>query len=82
MLAISNQTLAPGETATQQMRVMAPKGVSRSHACAGHQYTTDLHDIPLFQSQVRLRLRVGFDVGGTEVQDQVDFASFPADLMA
>lgn len=29
-------------------------------------------------AQVRLRLRVGFSVEGQQVQDQVDFAGFPA----
>jgi AP-1 complex subunit gamma-1 len=30
-------------------------------------------------AQVRLRLRIGFTLeGGEQVQDQVDFASFPA----
>ncbi|KDN40172.1 putative golgi adaptor HA1/AP1 adaptin gamma subunit [Tilletiaria anomala UBC 951] len=58
MLAISSQALAPGEAATQQMRVMAPRG-----------------------AQVRLRLRVGFNANGEEVQDQVDFSGFPVNLL-
>jgi len=59
MLPISNATVAPGKTETQQLRVIAAQG-----------------------AQIRLRLRIAFVVGAQQVQDQVDFSGFPADLLS
>ncbi|KAK0561600.1 clathrin associated protein complex large subunit [Tilletia horrida] len=59
MLPISNPVVAPGQTETQQLRIIAAQG-----------------------AQIRLRLRIAFSVGGQQVQDQVDFSGFPADLLA
>ena len=75
MLPMSSPDVQPGAVETQQMRVIAPVGVSfpgramdwrRSH-CAS-------------QANVRLRLRISYSLGGRQIQDQVDFAGFPPGL--
>jgi AP-1 complex subunit gamma-1 len=77
MLAISSPDIKPGSSATQQMRVIAPAGVSLvSHGRRFQMLITR------FQAQVRLRLRFNFTTSGRAVQDQTDFSSFPADLTA
>jgi len=35
---------------------------------------------PRLQSQVRLRLRLSYLIGGQQIQDQVDFSGFPPTL--
>ncbi|KZT43114.1 Adaptor protein complex AP-1 gamma subunit [Sistotremastrum suecicum HHB10207 ss-3] len=64
-----------GATETQQMRIVAPQGV-RSMLYAN---TRETLTVP-FQSQVRLRLRISFALGGQTFQDQVDFSGFPSGL--
>lgn len=73
MQAMSNADIAAGATETQQMRILAPAGVSiggQSMMCAN------------FQAQVRLRMRITFTKNGQSVSDQQDFSGFPADLTA
>lgn len=71
MQAISNANVAPGTTETQQLRILAPPGVSfRAEILADN------------QAQIRLRLRIQYKSEGQAVQDQQDFAGFPADLTA
>jgi AP-1 complex subunit gamma-1 len=72
MQAMSNTTVNAGSTETQQMRVLAPAGVS----CISQLFLAKADR----QSQVRLRMRITYTVGGQNVQDQQDFAGFPADL--
>ena len=72
MQAMSNTTVNAGSTETQQMRVLAPAGVSSSSPPLAQELTP--------QSQVRLRMRITYTAAGQNVQDQQDFAGFPADL--
>jgi AP-1 complex subunit gamma-1 len=79
MLPMSSPDVNPGATETQQMRVVAPVGVS-------HHFLSCWRIVKLmvffFQSNIRLRLRISFSVAGRAVQDQVDFGGFPPGLTA
>ena len=71
---MSNPDVHPGAVETQQMRVIAPAGVSPLldlSAILTHAPT---------QANIRLRLRVSYTTGGRAVQDQVDFSGFPPGL--
>ena len=74
MLPMSNPSVNPGSVETQQMRVVAPIGVSYIPMQVNEGYLTD------WQSAVRLRLRIAFAISGQNYQDQVDFSGFPAGL--
>lgn len=76
MLPMSNADVHPGATETQQMRVIAPVGVSSCILVWVPAYNA----MSLLQANVRLRLRIAYSVGGQPVQDQVDFAGFPPGL--
>jgi AP-1 complex subunit gamma-1 len=72
MQAMSNADIAAGATETQQMRVLAPAGVSAELREARRSIDV--------QAQIRLRMKVSFAKGGQSVSDQQDFSGFPADL--
>lgn len=77
MATMSNNTVAPGATETQQLRVLAPVGVSVN--------TQSTHVLRMtgnyfLQSNIRLRLRISYNIDGRQVQDQVDFSGFPPGL--
>jgi AP-1 complex subunit gamma-1 len=74
MLPMSNPSVNPGSVETQQMRVVAPIGVSFIPMQVNEGYLTD------WQSTVRLRLRIAFAISGQNYQDQVDFSGFPVGL--
>lgn len=74
MQAMSSSTVAVQAVETQQMRVVAPAGVS------AHAYGSGERQLTGSQAQVRLRLRIAFSQAGENVTDQVDFSSFPAGL--
>ena len=75
MLPMSSPDVNPGATETQQMRVVAPVGVSLLY------WVPALYKLMLScQSNIRLRLRISFSVAGRAVQDQVDFGGFPPGL--
>lgn len=76
MLPMSNPDVQPGATETQQMRVVAPPGVSPSDAHIGDRLNCPFLD----KSNVRLRLRIAFTLAGQAIQDQVDFSGFPPGL--
>ena len=77
MLPMSNPNVEPGATENQQMRVVAPVGVRPLNISSSLPANTWSSR---FQSNVRLRLRIGFTVDGQAHQEQVDFAGFPAGL--
>ena len=77
MLPMSSPQVNPGATETQQMRVVAPVGVSMIPFLCSVPKVSHCS-----QAQVRLRLRISFTIGGQTVQDQVDFSGFPQDLTA
>ncbi|KAL0577917.1 clathrin associated protein complex large subunit [Marasmius crinis-equi] len=64
MLPMSNSTVNPGATETQQMRVVAPVG--------GLKYAN--------QSNVRLRLKIRYTIDGQDTEETVDFSGFPPGL--
>jgi AP-1 complex subunit gamma-1 len=76
MQAMSNSDIAAGATETQQMRIMAPAGVSHKHS------PSILLSTDICQSSIRLRMRITFTKGGQNITDQQDFAGFPAELTA
>lgn len=75
MLPMSNPDVHPGAVETQQMRVIAPVGVRILLA-----YSPILLTLNAEQSNIRLRLRIAFTLGGRAIQDQVDFSGFPPGL--
>lgn len=75
MLPMSNPNVSPGATETQQMRVVAPVGVSPSPSLI-----IKISHLFSFQSNLRLRLRIAYTVAGQNFQDQVDFSGFPPGL--
>ena len=76
MAPISSPDVHPGQTETQEMRVLAPVGVR----IIAHYHLCILLIVPSSQANIRLRLRISFNVAGRAVQDQVDFAGFPPGL--
>lgn len=74
MQAMSNQNVAGGATETQQMRVLAPAGVSCVWGLRARVVADGI------QAQIRLRMRISFVKDGQNVTDQQDFSGFPADL--
>lgn len=76
MLPMSNSTINPGAVETQHLRVTAPPGVSIILSEPTRHDIDNIHS----QSQVRLRLRIGFMVAGQTIQEQVDFSGFPQGL--
>ena len=74
MLPMSNADVHPNSTETQQLRVTAPVGVRFQY------FFLAIILIATVQSNVRLRLRISYSIGGRPVQDQVDFSGFPPDL--
>ncbi|KZT59921.1 Adaptor protein complex AP-1 gamma subunit [Calocera cornea HHB12733] len=64
---------------TQQLQMLA---ISNPDIQPGAPATQQMRVIAPAGAQVRLRLRFNFMTAGRNVQDQVDFAGFPADLTA
>ncbi|CAK9779672.1 Adaptor protein complex AP-1 gamma subunit [Cutaneotrichosporon oleaginosum] len=64
---------------TQQLQMQA---ISKPDIAAGGTETQQLRILAPPGAQIRLRLRIQFKVDGRPVQDQQDFAGFPADLTA
>ncbi|PWN45146.1 golgi adaptor HA1/AP1 adaptin gamma subunit [Ceraceosorus guamensis] len=62
---------------SQKLQMLA---ISNSTIAPGRVETQQLRVMTPVGAQVRLRLRVGFSKAGQQVQDQVDFSGFPADL--
>ena len=62
---------------TQQLQMLA---MSNGNISPGTAETQQMRIIAPPGAQIRLRLRVTFQTGGEQIQDQVDFASFPANL--
>lgn len=77
MLPMSNSDVQPGTTETQQLRVIAPPGVS---PCPLTSHPTAKLMLLLTKSSLRLRLRVAFTIAGQAIQDQIDFSGFPPGL--
>jgi AP-1 complex subunit gamma-1 len=71
---MSNADVGVGATETQQLRVIAPPGVSIV------MYSLSTRQLIDSQSNVRLRLRISYAMDGNQVQDQVDFSGFPPSL--
>ena len=62
---------------TQQLQMLA---MSNGNISPGTAETQQMRIIAPPGAQIRLRLRVTFQTGGEQIQDQVDFASFPENL--
>jgi AP-1 complex subunit gamma-1 len=62
---------------TQQLQMLA---MSNGNVSPGTAETQQMRIIAPPGAQIRLRLRVTFQKGGEQIQDQVDFASFPSNL--
>ncbi len=64
---------------SQKLQMLA---ISSANLSPGENATQQMRVMAPQGAQVRLRLRVGFQVDGQEVSEQVDFSSFPANLLA
>ncbi|KAG9103898.1 clathrin associated protein complex large subunit [Ceratobasidium sp. 370] len=62
---------------TQQLQMLP---MSKADVQPGAVETQNLKILAPPGSQVKLRIRIGFTVGGNPVQEQVDFAGFPASM--
>ncbi|KAL1941179.1 hypothetical protein VTO73DRAFT_7391 [Trametes versicolor] len=62
---------------SQQLQ-MAP--ISSPDVAPGHAETQEMRVLAPAGANIRLRLRISYSVAGRAVQDQVDFAGFPAGL--
>ena len=54
--------------------------MSNGNVSPGSAETQQMRIIAPPGAQIRLRLRITFQLGGEQIQDQVDFASFPSNL--
>lgn len=62
---------------TQQLQMLA---MTNGNVSPGATESQQMRIIAPQGAQIRLRLRITFSVGGSAIQDQVDFNSFPAGL--
>jgi AP-1 complex subunit gamma-1 len=61
---------------SQKLQMLA---ISNSSITSSKSETQQMRVMAPKGAQIRLRLRIGFSIeGGDQVQDQVDFAGFPA----
>ncbi|KAK0551520.1 clathrin associated protein complex large subunit [Tilletia horrida] len=78
--AASNVNFQAAVPKSQKLQMLP---ISNAKVSPGSTETQQLRIIAAPGAQIRLRLRVAFQTAaGQQVQDQVDFAAFPADLLA